>query len=159
MTHLLTRDRPKLRKLLSYCYFQNLLVAGLALPLFNLVEKNWKKSIRGSLVLCAFSLANDLFIEHKREALFTERLSQEEIVGRKIAIGVEWVRDQMKDLKLKPGREREKQRLLGFDWEGLENLVRINETARYDVESLREEQMEVIRKEMQKGFQDFKRFM
>jgi len=71
----LTKDKPKLRKFLSYSFINNIFAFGAVLPLFYLFEKNVVKSFRGALVLCTFSMFVDAFIEFKRKQLTSQHLS------------------------------------------------------------------------------------
>jgi len=50
-------------------YINNVLAMTFSFPLFYLFEKNLIKSFRGALILCLFSLGNDVFIEYKRNKM------------------------------------------------------------------------------------------
>jgi len=66
-------------KSIQKSYIHNIIAATFTFPLFYLFERNLMKSFRGSLVICLFSLANDVFIEYKRNRLLLKGYSQKYI--------------------------------------------------------------------------------
>ena len=58
-----TKDKPHIRAQLNYAFVNNFIATGICYPLsYLLFGCKVMKSLRASLFLCVFSMANDLFI-------------------------------------------------------------------------------------------------
>lgn len=75
-----TKNRPSFRKLLNYSFAINILTTAVAYPLFVLIyNRSFLKGLRGALILCVFSMANDVIIDFKRKGYIMQNYTHSEL--------------------------------------------------------------------------------
>ena len=94
MIYSYTYDKSSLKKSLNFAFVPNLVAMSICYPLsLVLCRLKFLKSVKLSLVLCLFSMANDLFIEFRRKKYISMNFTEDElktikveknIIGRKI---------------------------------------------------------------------------
>jgi hypothetical protein len=72
-----TKDKPSIRGALNYAFVNNVIAAAICYPLsFMIYSCKPMRALKSSLLLCVFSMANDLFIEFRRKKFIELNFSQ-----------------------------------------------------------------------------------
>ena len=75
-----TKDKPHIRSKVNFSFVNNMIATIACYPLsFLLFNRKLMKSLRASMFLCVFSMANDLFIEFRRKKYMTMNYTRDEL--------------------------------------------------------------------------------
>lgn len=110
-----------MRRYLRYAFVDNLLTTGLCFPLFYLMSKrNIMAAARRSVLLCTFSMINDLTIEFRRRSFlqqnYTSRQIREMGAQQRIKDLKEKLNEKLKDKNIEVEQKR---KIRKIDFEGL----------------------------------------
>lgn len=140
-----TSEKKSIRKYLGYSFVNNLLSMTICFPLFFLTfKRNFMAAARGSVVLCTFSMANDLVIEFRRKSFLQQNYTSRQIrkmeAQQRIRDLKEKLNEKLKDKTIEVGQKR---KIRKIDFEGLEKTL-VESNFDSDQESLNEERQKEL---------------